>query len=49
MKRVSAVFVMVMMAGGVMFAQDAKKGEAAFTELKCSTCHAVAEIGRAHV
>ena len=45
MKRVSAVVVMVMMAGGAMFAQDAKKGEAAFTELKCSTCHAIAGKG----
>ncbi len=45
MKRVSAVFVMVVLAGGSMFAQDAKKGEAAFTELKCTTCHAVAGKG----
>ena len=45
MKRVSAVFVMVMMAGGGMFAQDAKKGEAAFAELKCGTCHSVAGKG----
>lgn len=45
MKRFSAVMVMVMLAGGALFAQDAKKGEAAFTELKCSTCHAIAGKG----
>ena len=46
MKRVSAVFVFVMMAGAATFAQgDAKKGEAAFTSLKCTTCHAVKGAG----
>jgi cytochrome c553 len=45
MKRFSVVAVFVMFAGVAAFAQDAKKGEEAFTTLKCTTCHAVAGKG----
>ena len=36
---------LVIVAAGVAGAQDAKKGEALFTEQKCTLCHSVAGKG----
>jgi mono/diheme cytochrome c family protein len=49
MKRFAAVLVGVLLAGGVTFAagpeQKADAGQAAYTTLKCGTCHAIKGTG----